>query len=120
VIGLCTIQGCDKPIRQKGLCNMHLLRLAKYGDPLVAFKPRKRDGETRLSSQGYVRARGNVAVHREVAEKKLGRPLLPGEVVHHIDGDRANNAPENLHVFPSQSAHMAHHESLRRQQRKSA
>ena len=32
----------------------------------------------------------------------LGRPLLPGEVVHHINGD---NRPENLRVFSSQAEH---------------
>lgn len=28
------------------------------------------------------------AVHREVAEKKIGRPLRKHEVVHHKDGDK--------------------------------
>lgn len=35
-----------------------------------------------------------------VAERMLGRKLKPGEVVHHIDGNKRNNAPENLMVFP--------------------
>ena len=47
--------------------------------------------------------------HRTVAEWILGRPLKPGEVVHHIDGDKRNNAPENLMVFPTQAAHAAWH-----------
>jgi hypothetical protein len=38
--------------------------------------------------------------HRLVAEEAIGRPLEKGEVVHHIDGNRANNAPENLLVMP--------------------
>lgn len=47
--------------------------------------------------------------HRIVAEKKLGRELRPGEIVHHIDADKRNNDPENIMVFPSQSEHMKRH-----------
>lgn len=48
-------------------------------------------------------------VHRFMAEKMIGRKLKPGEIVHHIDGDKQNNHPDNLAVLPSQSAHMAIH-----------
>lgn len=47
--------------------------------------------------------------HRVVAELMLGRPLRPEEVVHHIDGNKRNNAPENLMVFQSQAEHAAWH-----------
>lgn len=39
--------------------------------------------------------------HRYVMEQHLGRELLPGETVHHIDGDRGNNALTNLQLFKS-------------------
>jgi len=29
----CTIEGCDKPAKNKGLCNKHYYRIARYGDP---------------------------------------------------------------------------------------
>lgn len=47
--------------------------------------------------------------HRIVAEQMLGRPLKPGEVVHHIDRNKQNNKPENLMVFSSQAEHAKWH-----------
>ena len=47
--------------------------------------------------------------HRIVAEQILGRPLLPGEVVHHINGDKRDNSVSNIMVFPSQAEHARWH-----------
>ena len=53
--------------------------------------------------------------HRAVAEWKLGRPLEPGEVVHHDDGDKSNNHPENVWVFSCQRAHMLYEQYRKRE-----
>lgn len=42
---------------------------------------------------------GYLFEHRLVMENMLGRALVKGESVHHIDGNRANNAPENLELW---------------------
>lgn len=46
--------------------------------------------------------------HRVVAEQTLGRPLAPNEIVHHADGDRLNNDPDNLEVM-TQAEHILVH-----------
>lgn len=76
--------------------------------------PHWKGGRSKMLN-GYIRVRVNKTYryeHRVVMERVLGRPLRSGEVVHHKDGDRTNNAPKNLEVM--RRHHHDSHETLRR------
>ena len=81
------------------------------------------NGGRSVASSGYVLIRvgtdhhladrrGYAYEHRLVAEEKLGRRLAPGEQVHHIDGDKTNNRPENLEVVASRAHHAVRHRTV--------
>ena len=53
----------------------------------------KKPDHYRANKQGYVK------VADLVAESSIGRRLLPNEITHHIDGNKLNDAPNNLRVM---------------------
>ena len=63
---------------------------------------KSRNGNTR-----YVKVSGT-SEHRLIAEQKIGRKLKKGEIVHHINGNKKDNRPENLEVMLS-SDHLRLH-----------
>ncbi len=59
-----------------------------------------RDSKTYTDKRGYLRFRdSNKLVHRWVMEKKLDRPLHEDELVHHINGNKKDNKPDNLELM---------------------
>ncbi len=84
-------------------------------------------GGRSIASNGYVLirvgtghhladVRGYAYEHRVVAENSLGRRLVDGEEVHHKDGNKTNNIPENLEVVTRQE-HFVEHRSDRNRDR---
>jgi hypothetical protein len=51
-------------------------------------------------------------VHRMVVEQRLGRKLSKVEKVHHIDGNKLNNSPDNLYLCSGRRHHGLVHASL--------
>jgi len=107
--------------------------LVSFGIPRRKFEGR---GGTKCSRWGGGRTRSKVgyiwihidephihqisARHKYVPEQILvvedviGRLLTKEETVHHINEVKDDNRPENLYLFPSESAHQRYHQKLRK------
>lgn len=75
-------------------------KVIKKGDYEYALVP----NHPKATKNGYV------LMHRIVVENRLGRLLLPEEVVHHKDHNRKNNSPDNLEVMTN-AEHVRMHQS---------
>lgn len=92
----------------------------------VGFGPKNPNwkGGKSIASNGYVLiknpghpladVRGYVYEHRLVAQEKAGRPLVKGEIAHHRNEIKADNAPTNIELCATQWEHRALHRTAGR------
>lgn len=86
---------CLKQAKVRTMCAAHYQRFKRYGDPLAGRNPH---GTGSIAKNGY-RFIGKRLEHRVVMERILGRKLESYETVHHVNGNRTDNRPENLELW---------------------
>jgi hypothetical protein len=114
-IVLCLVVGCTRRATSRGMCGPHTHQRErgildgsgkKLREPSRGGRPRR---ERWKDPYGYihiyvpehphVRHDGTILEHRFVMEWLLGRYLEDWEIVHHKNGNRMDNCPENLVVL---------------------
>lgn len=106
---ICSVEDCNNKHLARGWCAKHYAAwYHKNGTNAEPIKsPKSLKGIYKIpdrveTKDGYITIRVNgkhTAEHRVIMEKELGRKLERHESVHHINGIRNDNRPENLELW---------------------
>lgn len=132
----CCIATCHRPLLAKGLCASHLHRINHCSFGLSPEKPieksQNKSGKLNGNWKGGIinDGHGRVLVYapnhpnpnafgthvyryRLVMEKRLGRFLIPGEIVHHKNGNKSDDKIKNLQLMTQSKHARIHHKNGR-------
>lgn len=111
IMNTCAVENCGRPITCRELCQSHYKQSRTGEWPVEIGEKRFKtpEGSKYTTKRGYVKLyypndprsdkAGYQLEHRVVMETMLGRNLLEGENVHHINGVKNDNRPENLELW---------------------
>jgi HNH endonuclease len=86
--------------------NGYAVRIDSHGYPYIYEPTFSADKQWRRLPRGWH------LEHRVIATRMLNRPIEPWETVHHINGDKTDNRPENLTVMSRRDHRKLHNDEI--------